>query len=476
MNISSIGPSNMMTTLVAPSADYEPTRDTSELSSTTLKNNYQVEVQTSSNEHMIKLFEDSYYELLARSKNSMLSTYSYTPTGKEHGNYLAIDLGGSTLRVAVISVANCKTQTVAESSWLIKDSEKVMNEVFFNTIASRIKEVLQSQQVISTSELIHCGVTWSFPLTQTAPNNGILENVGKGYQLPLYSKGQDLKKLIEKSCTLYKLEVSVDAIINDSISVVVAGKFLHDSQIGIVLGTGTNSSISVPQALLPAHKRSLIGHDECLMNTELSFFGSHLQPLVNRFDILIDKRWKLNFNEVVTPHMDTSLYGVFQPLELMTGGRYISELVRLELLENCQLGLLGFGATSLPSEYTLDTQCICNIHEKSNFDLFSKLYSVSLTEPDKLVISQIIERVISRAVYVLGLSIVALLRILLKDSKSQGEVRIGFVGSILQHFHRYRHDLEDFVNSEQSHKVKLLYIENSSVNGAAIAAASANLQ
>ena len=35
----------------------------------------------------------------------MLPNYNVSPTGDEHGQYLVIDLGGSTLRIAVVDIS-----------------------------------------------------------------------------------------------------------------------------------------------------------------------------------------------------------------------------------------------------------------------------------------------------------------------------------------------------------------------------------
>lgn len=104
---------------------------------------------------------------------NMLPSYNHQlPTGDECGTYLALDVGGSTFRVALIELSG-KTNGVQESKILQSRSVKVDQAVrqlkglaFFNWIAERIEETLagQSEGHDPTGAPLSMGLAWSFPI------------------------------------------------------------------------------------------------------------------------------------------------------------------------------------------------------------------------------------------------------------------------------------------------------------------------
>lgn len=103
----------------------------------------------------------------------MLPSYNHQlPTGHERGQFLALDVGGSTLRVALVELGGRGRSTPA-SSVVQMDSFRIDTEVkslrglaFFDWMADRI-----SQTVSRESKRGHCpdepllvGMAWSFPI------------------------------------------------------------------------------------------------------------------------------------------------------------------------------------------------------------------------------------------------------------------------------------------------------------------------
>jgi hexokinase len=103
----------------------------------------------------------------------MLPSFNHQlPSGEENGQYLALDVGGSTLRVALVALSSRNTSG-PESEIVRMDTFKITPEIkqlegmsFFDWMASRINEVIRedvSQDQDSTAS-IPMGLAWSFPV------------------------------------------------------------------------------------------------------------------------------------------------------------------------------------------------------------------------------------------------------------------------------------------------------------------------
>lgn len=103
----------------------------------------------------------------------MLPSYNHQlPTGDEHGTYLALDVGGSTFRVALIQLSGRRSEG-SESKILKSRSVKIDNTVkqlkgvaFFDWMAARIDDTLsgQSKGHEMSDAPLSMGMAWSFPI------------------------------------------------------------------------------------------------------------------------------------------------------------------------------------------------------------------------------------------------------------------------------------------------------------------------
>ena len=132
-------------------------------------------------------------DALHSSPQSMLPSYTRTlPTGTETGSALAIDLGGSTLRVAAVELGSPKSATsltakgkdrcaengmqmVAREEWTVGDAMKALpGPAFFDWIAERVGRVLRGCGM-GDGEGRAVGVTWSFPIECVSIRQDVLE-------------------------------------------------------------------------------------------------------------------------------------------------------------------------------------------------------------------------------------------------------------------------------------------------------------
>ena len=104
---------------------------------------------------------------------NMLPSYNHLlPTGNECGTYLALDVGGSTLRVALIELLGKKGEA-HETKILTSRSVKIDQAIrqlkglaFFDWMAERIDETLsgQSEGHDLKGAPLSVGLAWSFPI------------------------------------------------------------------------------------------------------------------------------------------------------------------------------------------------------------------------------------------------------------------------------------------------------------------------
>lgn len=311
---------------------------------------------------------------------NMLPSYNHQlPTGDERGTYLALDVGGSTFRVALVELSGRKGEG-QESRILTSRSVKIDNAIrqlkglaFFDWMAERIQETLagQSEGHDVVGAPLSMGLAWSFPIEyevlaanvmnksadprrQTSLRSGLLQGMGKGFMAAQGLLGEDLGDLIQDACSRKGLKVQLNAIVNDS-SATLLSKAYHDqtTRFALILGTGFNMAAYLPVDIFSPSKfgvRPSTWHDAAqsvIVNTELSMFGGAILPFT-RWDNLVNAAHS-------QPH--------FQPMEHFVSGGYMGEIVRLALVEGIQsAGLFGgVVPASLKDGYSLDTETLSRI-------------------------------------------------------------------------------------------------------------------
>ncbi|KAI1100093.1 hexokinase [Jackrogersella minutella] len=299
-------------------------------------------------------------ERLSSHPECMLPSFNHLlPTGKERGQYLALDVGGSTLRVALVELRG-REATGRESEIVRMVSFKITPEIkqlegmsFFDWMASRIYEVIHTD-ISNEQDTIPMGLAWSFPVEQVSLGGGLLLGMGKGFLATNGLLGQDLGELIKFACKKQGLNVQLEAIVNDSSATLLSQAYVHGStRFGLILGTGTNIAVHLP---VSAFSRTKYGKrpeswfksaSHVIVNTELGMFGKDILPLT-RWDELLNASH---------PRPE------FQPLEHMLSGFYLGEICRLAIVEAVETaGLLGGQLPpSLEKPYSLDTEILSRI-------------------------------------------------------------------------------------------------------------------
>lgn len=353
-----------------------------------VKTLFEAPLQAKSLHAMSRQLQREFREMLKASKICMLPSFHHTlPTGQEQGTILALDVGGSTFRIALIDLTGRQLgqddgmDIKQLKSFPIDDTVRSLRgRLFFDWMACRIEEVLDADhhQADSNADVpLPMALAWSFPIEQTSTRTGSLLAMGKGFLATAGVEGQDICELVTSACQARKINVALHAIVNDSAATLLSQAYRDPStRISLIMGTGINAAVYLPVDSLDQHKfgkREQSWWEEAkhvLVNTELSMFGK---------DIWMSTRWDDELNRT-HPIPD------FQPLEYKAGGRFLGEIVRLVLVEAVSKGVLFGGnmPNGLDDAYALDTGLVGLIERYVGLRSPSQrqyIYKQSATQP-----------------------------------------------------------------------------------------------
>ncbi|CAD6582885.1 MAG: hypothetical protein ASARMPRED_001094 [Alectoria sarmentosa] len=444
------------------------------------------------------------------SPQCMLPSFNYElPTGQERGTYLALEVGGSNLRMALVELngRNLGMRMRRTEHFPIDTAIRQLKAYeFFDWMAERVRELLgveaESAGHIEGNGLLPMGVAWSFPLDQTSIRSGNVLGMGKGFQCSEHLIGRDLGEIITKACqhavftpsyvhflgfnadsfALQKLNVRLDAIVNDSSSALLARAYLDPAtRLATILGTGMNAAVHLPAAALDSSKfRSRLPSvgtiSHVLTNTELSMFGKNIFP-TTRWDDILNRAH-------VLPD--------YQPFEYLVAGKYIGEIVRLIIVEATQTARLfsGLLPPSLGNDpYTVDTKDLAFIDIDTSHGLaasrslfYERHPSPHLpSEKDIMFIKDVVKRVSTRSIAYFTTGIHALTVVLQRlETIDMGHVTIGCDGSIINNYPGFMEGAQEMLDQmigldklEAGKRVILERTTDSAVLGAAVAGAMA---
>ncbi|EAS30350.1 glucokinase GlkA [Coccidioides immitis RS] len=311
------------------------------------------------------------------------------PDGSEKGVYLAVDLGGTNIRVCSIHLNGDSTFDMTQEKAVIPRELMVSDSAaeLFGFIAEQIECFLQKHHeeryashtekrrlgniAFHDEDIFDLGFTFSFPVIQTAINKGNLYRWTKGFDIP-EAVGQDVCKLLQDAVDQRNLPVRVSALINDTVGTLMARSYCSSGHskalIGAIFGTGTNGAYV--ERLDRVKKLNNRGGDlvdasasEMVVNTEWGSFDNPLEVLPNtRHDQELDG---ISVNPGV------------QMFEKRVSGMFLGEILRCTILhmnKSPALNLCG-GSSAIPKDsilyqhWGIDTKFLSTVEGDSTDDL-----------------------------------------------------------------------------------------------------------
>ncbi|KII73390.1 Hexokinase-2 [Thelohanellus kitauei] len=195
---------------------------------------------------------DSIQSAFNRGLESEVETYYYhpvkmlnthlmvVPNGSETGRFVALDLGGTNLRILAISVVKGGLAPTSYSFEVPSEVQTGTKDQLFGYIADRIAEGLENLGFRDVG-VEFMGFTFSFPCHQRALNSGTLIRWTKGYSATGV-EGEDVVTILRETCKEKGLKIGDFILINDTTGTLLSGAFeFPGCTIGVINGTGTNA-------------------------------------------------------------------------------------------------------------------------------------------------------------------------------------------------------------------------------------------
>ena len=267
---------------------------------------------------------------VSQSSMRMLKSYVGLPSGKETGEYLALDFGGTNIRVFRIRLDGDGKYEIlkrvgrplivpGEYDYICKDATA---EQMFDFIAELIDEAIDGNH----EQKFYLGHTFSFPSTQDNLYNARLiiwtkEFATQGVEGEI---ANDLLVAALKRRGVNNVEPV--AVLNDTVAVLLSAAYkTPDTFIGSIYATGHNTCYLEPSI----HDPNCFGSGGMILNLEC---GNFMKLMPNRFDKEYD---------------EGSEKPGEQRFEKMVSGRYMGELLGMAIAELLNEKGKKYGLTSV---------------------------------------------------------------------------------------------------------------------------------
>ncbi|XP_055017310.1 hexokinase-2 isoform X1 [Boleophthalmus pectinirostris] len=347
-----------------------------------------------------------------------------TPNGTEHGNFLALDLGGSSFRVLLVRVRAGTKHNVEMNQKIYSIPQEIMQgtgEELFNHIVSCMTDFLEYKGMKGVS--LPLGFTFSFPCYQSRLDEGILLKWTKGFKAS-GCEGRDVVTLLKEAVRRRgEFDLSFVAVVNDTVgTMMTCGYEDPQCEVGLIVGTGTN--VCYMEEMRNIER---IEGDEGLMcvNMEWGAFGENgeLDDFCTDFDRIVD---------------ETSTTPGKQRYEKMISGMYLGEIVRNVLIEFTNKGLLYHGKVSerLKTRGIFETKFLSQIESdrlamRQVRSILQRLGLTGSTCDDSVLVKEVCTVVARRAAQLCGAGLAAVVdKIRENRNLNQLSISVGVDGTL----------------------------------------------
>lgn len=399
------------------------------------------------------------------------------PTGDEVGSYLALDLGGTNLRVCHVELKGKGQFEVTQTKFRLTDEQKqIEGQELFDFCAECLHTFIKDHfgsgdegEEVILEEDIALGFTFSYPMEQDAIDHGKLVRWTKGFGNP-NTEGNDCAAMFRKSLETNKVPIKMTAIINDTTGTLIASNYVkQNTKIACIFGTGCNAAYMEKIKNVPKLKDWKLPEDEDMaINCEYGAFDSfehkHMAEIRTKYDEDIDMRSN-------KPHE--------QSYEKMIAGLYLGEIFRLVLCDLIDEGVLFLGQNTykLEKPNVFDTAFLSLIEADPTEEvltcagLFSHFFGVDTTLEERQFFKKLAVLIDTRAARLSACGIAALVN---KTGCLDEGCGVGCDGSLYTHLPHFRDRLQQAlvdIFGEKGKGIVTHKAEDGSGVGAAIIAA-----
>jgi hexokinase len=352
------------------------------------------------------------------------------PDGYETGTFLALDMGGTNLRVCEITLTEEKSEfDIIQSKYRMPEELKTGTaDELWEYIADCLQQFIEYHHEDEKLEQMHLGFTFSYPATQDAIDHGILQRWTKGFDIAGV-EGHDVVPPFEAALAKRKLPIKLTALINDTTGTLIASAYTDtETEIGCIFGTGCNAAYIENCGSIPKLAHMNLPPDMPMaINCEYGAFDNeHVVLPLTPYDIAIDK---------ASPRPGQ------QAFEKMIAGFYLGEIFRLVLVDlhqNPDVKIFeNQDIAKLQKPYSLDSSFLSSIEEDpfenlcETHDLILKTLDIDANKPELELCRRLAELIGTRAARLSACGVAAICK-----KKNIQKCHVGADGSV---FNKYPH-------------------------------------
>ncbi|KAF7544555.1 hypothetical protein G7Z17_g9858 [Cylindrodendrum hubeiense] len=398
------------------------------------------------------------------------------PDGYETGTYLALDMGGTNLRVCEITLTDEKSEfDIIQSKYRMPDELKsATSEELWDYIADCLYQFIETHHGdCSNIPELPLGFTFSYPATQNYIDEGILQRWTKGFDIDGV-EGENIVPMFEEALARRGVPIKLAALINDTTGTLIASAYTDpDMKMGCIFGTGCNAAYMENCGSIPKIAHLNLPPDlPMAINCEWGAFDNEHKVLPRTaYDVTIDR--------------DSPRPGQ-QAFEKMIAGLYLGEIFRLVMLDlhdNKEIHIFeGQDVSTLRKAYSLDASFLSFIEEdpfenlQETHDLFSRKLNLTCTRPELELIRRLAELIGTRAARLSACGVAAICK-----KKGYETCHAGADGSVFNKYPNFKErgaqalreilDWPEKKNRRAEDPVEVLPAEDGSGVGAALIAA-----
>lgn len=318
------------------------------------------------------------------------------PTGYETGTFLALDMGGTNLRVCRVTLTEEKGAfNIIQSKYRLPEKLKTgKSEELWEYIADCLQQFIEAHHDDGQLGELPLGFTFSYPVTQDYIDHGVLQRWTKGFDIEGV-EGHDVVPLFQDAIKKRGLPTKLTALINDTTGTLIASAYTDVAmRMGCIFGTGCNGAYMENCGSIPklAHL-NLPADMPMAINCEYGAFDNdHVVLPRTPYDVTIDR--------------DSPRPGQ-QAFEKMISGLYLGEIFRLALVDlHTKDGCKIFGGqdiSKLQQPYSLDSSFLSLIEEDpfenlcETHELFQKQLGISAEKSELEFCRRLAELIGTRA-------------------------------------------------------------------------------
>lgn len=399
------------------------------------------------------------------------------PTGYETGTYLALDMGGTNLRVCEITLTDQKSEfDIIQSKYRMPDELKTGDaEELWEYIADCLLQFIETHHgdTAKLGKYLPLGFTFSYPATQNYIDEGILQRWTKGFDIAGV-EGSNVVPMFEAALARRGVPIKLTALINDTTGTLIASAYTDTKmRIGCIFGTGCNAAYVENCGSIPklAHM-NLPPETPMAINCEWGAFDNEGKVLPRTpYDDKIDK--------------DSPRPGQ-QAFEKMVAGLYLGEIFRLVLVDlhdNHEVHIFaGQDIAKLRRPYSLDSSFLSAIEDdifenlEETFELFQSKLNLEPNGPERELIRRTAELIGTRAARLSACGVAAISR-----KKGYDSCHVGADGSVFNKYPNFKarnaqalREILDWPakkSPDEEDPIEILAAEDGSGVGAALIAA-----